>query len=469
MRKAAFLFLSMLLLGIGCSKKDISLIKPEREMESLPPAMTDGGCDENLRESLSISMPDYNDLDFDKAIIHNVEFLDLFVYQIPFTNKPKETDFVLAAIDKDGVFLKGVIVNLDKTNEGDETTFDGFVTYSSLDRSQEDIIELENGMNNDQSSSYEVYSKSFVVPSENWLPDVIVTAVIPPSGGSPTYSEWINFLGALGFTGLGSGGGGTSGFGNGSTGYYGWIGTGNGFPGSSGGGSGGGPGGDDDYSCNGNPIYPILSFGGDSPSPIEIFPDAAFFDNYVDDPNYFEDDLTPITFDYDQDPWATISNVIPTSKFVGYETNSNCLDLAKRQIARSGLTDLGYSSAYKIFDAQGGPYPSVAKDGVEYIVTKLQAGKPVMVGVDYQAGPSPGNPDNKTDHFVVIVGMGSDSNGNYFTFFDSGSSFPSKGASSSNKLYYDSITGEIKGQTACTYSDGTALPQYTVTQIRKNK
>lgn len=50
----------------------------------------------------------------------------------------------------------------------------------------------------------------------------------------------------------------------------------------------------------------------------------------------------------------------------------NCLTLAKAQIGKANVRNLGYGSAYKVYDDQGGPYPAVAKAGVEYIITKLQ-------------------------------------------------------------------------------------------------
>ena len=256
----------------------------------------------------------------------------------------------------------------------------------------------------------------------------------------------------------------------------GWYPSGGGGPPDNG---GGGPG-DDGPLCRGcqcNP-FPLIE-NGFPPCPkgssdgwmpeLETMLDINILGDFFDDPTIFEDDQTPLTFDYDQDLWPTISKVIPLSQFVEYN-HTNCLDLAKEQISKDGVRDLGYGSAFKVYDAQGGPYPSVAKDGINYIITKLQSGKPVIVGIDNRPGtPSSLNADGKTDHFVVIVGSGEDSQGKYLSFFDNATNLSIKGANSSNKLYYDAATGIISGQTACTYSDGTPLPAYTVTQIRKNK
>jgi len=68
-----------------------------------------------------------------------------------------------------------------------------------------------------------------------------------------------------------------------------------------------------------------------------------------------------------------------------------------------------------------------------------------LIGVDNRVGtPSPLNVDGSTDHFVVIVGMGTDENGKYFQFVDSATDNRSTGASYSNRLYY--ILQQVKLQ-----------------------
>lgn len=104
-----------------------------------------------------------------------------------------------------------------------------------------------------------------------------------------------------------------------------------------------------------------------------------------------------------------------------------------------------------------------------YIITKLQSGKPIIVGVDNLPGtPSTQNADGKTDYFIVIVGSGMDAHGKYFTFFDNATNLESKSCSSNNKLYYDDNTGIISGYSAANGAPPT-YHDYTVTQIRKNK
>jgi hypothetical protein len=209
------------------------------------------------------------------------------------------------------------------------------------------------------------------------------------------------------------------------------------------------------------------SGSGSSLTSFEIIPDPNILENYYDDPLVFEEDLTPLTFNYSTDIWPIINNVIPTFLFVGYDSR-NCLTLAKEQIAKVGLRDLGYGSSFKIFNLQGGPYSSVAKQGVNYIITKLKQGKPVIVGVSNKAGVvSPLNLDGKTNHFVTIVGTGQDEKGRYFVFYDNSSNLPQQGTNPSNKLYYNQTTGLIKGRSQTTY--GLSVSEYEVTQVRMNK
>ncbi len=223
--------------------------------------------------------------------------------------------------------------------------------------------------------------------------------------------------------------------------WYGWWNTGLG--------SGGGEGG---------MLFPLI--------PVELIPDPSIIGDFNDDPNIFEDDPIPITFDYDQKSWPEINSVLSPSQFVPYDFR-NCLSLATDQISKAGLRDLGYGSAFKVQDANGGPYPDVAKQGINYIISKLEAGKPVIVGVDNRPGsPSSKNADGKTDHFVTIVGSGSDSNGNFLYFYDNATNIESKGTNSLNRLYYDETTGVISGKSAAPYAN--AYGDYIVTQIRKN-
>lgn len=68
-----------------------------------------------------------------------------------------------------------------------------------------------------------------------------------------------------------------------------------------------------------------------------------------------------------------------------------------------------------------------------------------------------------TDHFVVIVGMGTDEKGNYFHFFDNASSY--FGTSIENKLYCVCKENKLEGKTDDSSNYGSGY-RYTVTSIR---
>lgn len=51
---------------------------------------------------------------------------------------------------------------------------------------------------------------------------------------------------------------------------------------------------------------------------IEIIPDYEDLGDFLDDPDYFEDNPKRISFEYQQDPWPTIQSVIGLNSFVEY-------------------------------------------------------------------------------------------------------------------------------------------------------
>ncbi|KAA5534585.1 hypothetical protein F0919_08160 [Taibaiella lutea] len=173
--------------------------------------------------------------------------------------------------------------------------------------------------------------------------------------------------------------------------------------------------------------------------------------------------------------WPTIAPVIPVNQFVGWGyvgVRMNCMDYAKAQIAKVGYQISSYYSTgqtYQIYKEQTGVNNTALIQGLSYIKYALSAGIPVIVGVDDQLGsPNPGT-DNSTDHFIVIVGMGTDATGKYLQFYDNASKYATQGAHSMNRLYYNSNTGQIKGKSQTDYAQNPALHDYILTMIRKSK
>ncbi len=207
-------------------------------------------------------------------------------------------------------------------------------------------------------------------------------------------------------------------------------------------------------------------------------------DNWTDNDNVtiIDPDQTVYQQYQDAQPWPTVERVIDFDKFVpirwikradGSQYSVNCLVLAKEQLAKAGYTCSGYlpgSQTFQTYKESTGVDLAETKKAISYIISALGQKIPVLIGVDNRAGtPSLKNSDASTDHFVVIVAMGTDSKGKYFQFMDSATKIRAYGASYSNRLYYDSNTGKITGKTAIVdYRSLSGMHDYIVTQVRKS-
>jgi len=104
-----------------------------------------------------------------------------------------------------------------------------------------------------------------------------------------------------------------------------------------------------------------------------------------------------------------------------------------------------------------------AKLAIKYLDEQLELGKPIIVGVDHTYKYKGGfNNDKSTDHFVIIIGRGSDETGDFYRFYEVGTSYKNKGMSDENKLYVK-MNSVLKGKPVY-----NAKHEYTVIQIRKN-
>ncbi len=182
------------------------------------------------------------------------------------------------------------------------------------------------------------------------------------------------------------------------------------------------------------------------------------------------------------DSWPSISSVIPATDFIGWGDPSvkrkNCYDYCVAQLAKAGfkLASPGWTPGsglvFQTFIGENnlGLQPGVQGQafvqGVEYTKIALASGVPVMFGVDNTVDKSP-NRDKVTDHFIVIVGMGTDGVGNYFLFFDNSTASRVIGTSNLNRIYCNCEANLLMGVTdqANRYGQGT---NYTITQIRKS-
>lgn len=225
-----------------------------------------------------------------------------------------------------------------------------------------------------------------------------------------------------------------------------------------------------------------------------------FYAKDDDDDEYVKGELKDIhcgrimiRFDYTvTTDWETIAPVIPKSKFIGWNypgIKENCFDYALEQLRQvghwvkserwnkkwDGTKELN-DHIYQLFLEQdvAGMKKGVQKDqfepGVEYLKKTLKAGIPVMVGVDDDSHVT--NDDRTTEHFITLVGMGEDSTGKYFLFYDNAIPVNDIGTSSQNKLYCKPSqylivgTGDLRNSYI---QVNTAKKKYIVSQIRETK
>ena len=182
------------------------------------------------------------------------------------------------------------------------------------------------------------------------------------------------------------------------------------------------------------------------------------------------------------DNWGNVPVFILEADFIGYKTNdpSGCFRRSREQLNKAGydLVSLGWSTknigagiyqiylASKVGEMPSGYQQGQFEAGIRYVKSAMLAKIPVLVGVEIHEGSS--SDDKVTDHYVTLVGMGSDATGKYFFYYDNATSRAGNGASDKNRLYCDcenfSLIGS--GHEDITYRDGKS---YIVTQIRESK
>ena len=168
-----------------------------------------------------------------------------------------------------------------------------------------------------------------------------------------------------------------------------------------------------------------------------------------------------------RDLFYTVENVLAKSTFVPH-TGKSCFDLAVAQNEKSGTNIQGPDNRIDILDENACVIDENLIDGVKYLKEQLSSGKPLVVGVS--TGGKHGNFNHNTGHFINIAGMGFDSKGNYFSYYDNGTSFISKGTDlKENRFYFG-----IKNGTEHVLMDTSNVivgnvREYIISEIRRNQ
>ncbi|MDN3672417.1 RHS repeat-associated core domain-containing protein [Flavobacterium branchiarum] len=125
------------------------------------------------------------------------------------------------------------------------------------------------------------------------------------------------------------------------------------------------------------------------------------------------------------------NNITRTRTFLGFEISrtskhEQCADYSRLQVeqgANGNYTAEGSKNRIDMYLKNGGDNSKLdLQKGINVIVKNLKEGKAVMAGIMYDSKKETGNPNTATNHYVTIVGMGTDDKGVYFSYYDNYSS-----------------------------------------------
>jgi len=160
----------------------------------------------NVKAALkdSLTLKDFNSLDFSKVILSKVDSLQLYLVRIPFNGKSNVNDFVLVKTKLNGIVERAKIIHLEgKTTEYGEgkiksLRWDGTLSILSLDGKNEFHSTISNGyIKPFPHSRANANAKSSVQPDPYVeLPEVVIVCTQHPSGGV-SWSTWISLLSLL--------------------------------------------------------------------------------------------------------------------------------------------------------------------------------------------------------------------------------------------------------------------------------
>jgi hypothetical protein len=159
--------------------------------------------------------------------------------------------------------------------------------------------------------------------------------------------------------------------------------------------------------------------------------------------------------------------------------NTSCNPMVKEMMrnAKTPATPGGKGASdniniAKTKDTRGRIEPNVAKaqEGLRYINSELESGRPVMVGVMWKT-PHPGFNGGNADHYVVITGRSVSPDGTeYYTFHDPGAKSAAMGSDTraENRLVVDKDTNMLFRPLKDDPLWSTDA-RYEVSQVRKNQ
>jgi len=172
----------------------------------------------------------------------------------------------------------------------------------------------------------------------------------------------------------------------------------------------------------------------------EKFPDMSSSAFCVNNPDFFVDPdgiapkppklsgIITVTNVMSGQKWINYNNdIVRTTSFLGFEINrtskhEQCADYSRLQVeqgSNGNYTAGGSKNRIDMFVEKGGDKSKLdLQKGINTIIDNLKDGKAVMAGVMYNPDKETGNPNGATNHYITIVGMGTDYKGVYFSYYD---------------------------------------------------
>lgn len=145
---------------------------------------------------------------------------------------------------------------------------------------------------------------------------------------------------------------------------------------------------------------------------------------------------------------------------------NGCYDACVAILKRCGVTSAGPASRMIASD-QCGMHLTVNAEmhsATAYIRSEINAGRPVIIGVDDTLRTDVSNGHKGTDHFVVVVGYGiDDQKGQYFQYLEVGTAHYDKAISEENRLFLGA--GDLWQRKGAMGGKGRT---YTITEVRRN-
>ncbi len=178
----------------------------------------------------------------------------------------------------------------------------------------------------------------------------------------------------------------------------------------------------------------------------------------------------------DKEKWKNIPSVISSERVISWndsmvadDQKENCKAHADMQMEVHGFK--ATHNVFQTIDDKGILHKDEMKKGIDYIQHALESKMPVEVGVDTkQPNQDKFTGNITTNHYIVIVGQGNDSKGNYFTYFDNAYKDPrSVKNTEANRLYYNEKNGNLDRTFEAGSSGYRAMGYYHVSQIRRTK